>query len=306
MNLLSIGIFATVLSYVPWNMVFLLTQYFGIRRYILTQQHECLNIQKRISNFSEVGDNNKGQGYCIGKWYIAYITKRACSSLDIWMISTDATYKKLSRDILEEHYEERSEIITTPEIIKIYKRIGCFEHPWMRRLNISSSIEPRDSQKIIISKIISDFKKKNSSVVYLWGPPCTGKSMIGLLLAKQLQASYCNTLKPWQPNDQVSCYYSECDPEKNSPAILVFDEIDVVIKNIHTGITPHKNLPIEIMNKNGWNHVFDEIQKGMYPYLIVIMTSNCSPKSINDIDPSYLRRGRVDMIFEMNELIKED
>jgi hypothetical protein len=58
-------------------------------------------------------------------------------------------------------------------------------------------------------------------------------------------------------------------------------------------------VPIIVPDKSGWNNMLDTIQRGMYPNLILIMTSNRGPEFINSLDPSYIRKGRVDLTFEM-------
>ena len=47
--------------------------------------------------------------------------------------------------------------------------------------------------------------------------------------------------------------------------------------------------------------MLDTIQRGMYPNIILIMTSNRGPEFINSLDTSYIRKGRVDLTFEMTE-----
>jgi hypothetical protein len=41
----------------------------------------------------------------------------------------------------------------------------------------------------------------------------------------------------------------------------------------------------------------------MYPNIILIITSNRGPKFIESLDPSYIRKGRVDVTFEMTKSI---
>jgi hypothetical protein len=123
--------------------------------------------------------------------------------------------------------------------------------------------------------------------------------MIGLLLADYYKASYCNNLILWNPGDNLSNLYLDADPTEECPLIVVFEEIDIALSKINEGIPDHKKLSILIQNKMGWNNLFDSIQIGMYPHLIIILTSNKLPKFINDLDVSYLRKGRIDFIFEL-------
>jgi hypothetical protein len=43
--------------------------------------------------------------------------------------------------------------------------------------------------------------------------------------------------------------------------------------------------------------MLDEIHIGMYPHMILLLTSNKSPEFIRELDPSYIREGRVDLTF---------
>lgn len=128
--------------------------------------------------------------------------------------------------------------------------------------------------------------------------------MIGVLLAAKLGGSYCNTLKPWQPGDSVGSLYSEVEPTKDKPLVIAFDEVDGAIMLIHTGIADHKELPISVQNKAGWNRLFDEIGRGMYPHLIILLTSNREPEFIDGMDPSYIRPGRVNLILHLTDKVE--
>jgi hypothetical protein len=44
---------------------------------------------------------------------------------------------------------------------------------------------------------------------------------------------------------------------------------------------------------------FDKIDRGMYPHLIFIMTTNQDPTFITDLDPAYIRPGRVDFTYHL-------
>ena len=55
-------------------------------------------------------------------------------------------------------------------------------------------------------------------------------------------------------------------------------------------------------SKVHWNAFLDKIQLGTYPNLILIMCSNYLRDKISeDLDPSYLPDGRVNLYFHMKK-----
>jgi hypothetical protein len=60
-------------------------------------------------------------------------------------------------------------------------------------------------------------------------------------------------------------------------------------------------MPIEIMDKRGWNTFFDSFDIEIYKYVIIIMTSNKNSSYFNDLDPSLLRDGRIDIVKDCDE-----
>ena len=219
----------------------------------------------------------------------------------VWLISTAASYEALIKgkecSIVE--VSDKS-IVDQKTALTIYDRTGSFYNSYYKKRKINvTSITPRPDQETIIKTICNHQDAHDHTVVYLHGPPGKGKSLVGIILANAYKGSYCNTLKPWQPGDTISSLYAEVEPTKESPLILVFDEFDSALMRIHGDIEQHKNLPIQVSDKAGWNQMLDEIQLGMYPYLILLLTSNKSPEFIEALDPSYIREGRVNIIVEM-------
>jgi len=93
--------------------------------------------------------------------------------------------------------------------------------------------------------------------------------------------------------------YCESEPTKTRPLIVLFDEFDEPLERIHTGIKAHSEMPTAVGDKSGWNRMLDEIQLGMYPNMILVLTSNRGPNYINTFDKAYIREGRVDLTFEI-------
>lgn len=304
MNFLSLLGISSILSYIPWQIIFLLLNIFGIRCYNLRNKEECQRIQKRIGErFSSTTDGGKGEGYAIGYWYILYASMNKSEYGDhysIWLIATLSSYMELTIDKATADSVVLTEDKSNKTDLKVYSREGSFYNNYFKKRTIEiPSIEPYENQQKIMNQIKAHYEDKDIAVAYIYGPPGTGKSLISILLANNYKSSYCNTLKPWQPGDTISNLYSEVEPTKDKPLILVFDEFDTALLKIHSGFEPHKNLPTQVQDKTGWNQMLDEIQLGMYPNIILVMTSNKPPEFINALDTSYIRKGRVNIIAEL-------
>jgi hypothetical protein len=231
------------------------------------------------------------------------------------MIATEASFKELTRDLNDDVEEEEegesamgnTVISTDTEAVKapkkkidVYDRRGSYDNLWYRKRTIRNlGAKPHPEQRIILDQIKAVYEQKQRGVFYIHGLPCTGKSMIGLLLAEEYGASYSNSYSPWEPGDILTTVIDEAEPTKERPLVLAFEEVDGAIIRIHEGIERHKNIPTAITDKSSWNRFLDNFDRGLYPYVVLLMTSNKSFDFINSLDSSYLRKGRVDEVFEM-------
>jgi hypothetical protein len=304
-NTILIGMGYSLITYIPWTIIFLLTQFVGIRLYTIHNREDCQRLQKRMTYCSHITDGGKGYGYAVGYWYIISISKSSDEEdgNSIWMIATTDTYKRLLKAEPAEETITDDDGVTKPVLktpLTVYERCGSRHNIWFRKRDLNIPlINSRPKQAEIIEEIQTFHAKRGFTVAYLHGPPGSGKSMIGLLLADAYRGSYCNTFKPWQPGESLGLLYTEIDPTKDKPLIIAFDEFDTALIQIHAGVPPHRDIPTAVADKAGWNHMLDEIQRGMYPNVILLLTSNKTPEFIRSLDPSYIREGRVDLTFEM-------
>lgn len=281
----------------PYSLLFLLSPLLGLRVYSPKDQEICATIQKRLRNFTHWIDASRGYGYSVSlcPFYLAHTTVKP-DGIQLFILTTKAVYASLS----ELHYTMHTTSLSLPSNMKLYERTGTFGNCWFRKRSLTCKFEPRQSQEDILESISTWFLVHKNCTAFISGPPGAGKTMLGLLLAHQLQGSYCNSLKPWQPGDSLSELYTESEPTEHCPLIISFDEIDSVISNVHTKKIPqHVNSPTAIADKHGWNKFFDDLGRGMYPNCIVLLTSNANKESIDALDASYLREGRVNLHFVM-------
>lgn len=301
----ALGAGSYLITKIPWAAIFILTHLFGIGMYNVSSKDIAKRIQRRVRYASHREEDGKAVGYCVGRWFVLCITRKAYASdaeYDVHLLATAATYEALTA---EDETAPSSVVGEAPKPVQkksltIWQRMGSYYgHSYRKRTVSLVSVTPRDSQQAIMDRIITHHRDHEHAVAFIYGPPGTGKSMLGPLLTHHYCGSFCNSLKPWEPNNNIASLYEEAHPTHEKPLILAFDEVDNVLMMVHTGITPHKNLPTAIMNKSGWNQLFDEINRGMYPHLIVIMTSNRPPEFIQSMDASYIRPGRVDICAEL-------
>jgi hypothetical protein len=308
MSLLAPLLLINFINYIPFTFIFLITQIFGIRLYYIKKSEECNRIQNRIKFSSHTTDGGKGYGYSYGYWYLLHISGE--ESIVIYMIATADSYKAMIEENKQEDLSLFEQGWNPPENceeskVTVFDRTGNYGNVWFRQRTRDTKDVPMGQQAIIVNSIIDDYMKRRHTVAFIHGKPGTGKSMIGILIANRFSSSFCNTIHPWQPGDTIGTLVSEVEPTAQKPLIIVFDEVDLTIIKIHKGITQHKNVPTAVSDKSGWNHMLDSIQRGMYPNIILIMTSNRGPEFINSLDSSYIRKGRVDKIFEMTESLIE-
>ena len=117
---------------------------------------------------------------------------------------------------------------------------------------------------------------------------------------KYKKISLVDTFNPIQPGDKFTSLYTKIAPTQEYPLIIVIEEIDIIINAIHTNtVIQHRDIPIQMCNKIDWNMFFDRFDKGLYPHIIFIMTTNKSANYFDDLDISYMRKGRVNLKCEV-------
>ena len=254
---------------------------------------------------SSILSNEKPEGFIYGKWYLGFISvttsQNGKKGKTLYILIKKYRYEEIKKTINDDDDDE--EISETEETkkdkknIKIWFRRGNYF--WIQYISRMLNVEqyyPRNHQEAIIDDIVCGFKK--IKVVMLYGLPGSGKSMIPILTTKKFNGNYCTKWNPTEPGDTLSALYSEIMPSKKKPLILVLEEFDGIIDKLGN-IQPHKHIPIEIRNKTGWNGLLDELQMKIYPYIILFLISNKAPDYINKQDTSYIRKGRVDNIYEV-------
>lgn len=241
---------------------------------------------------------------CCGYYTIGDPSDGLSSSASIHIITTRTFFDRLTAN---------DEIVlnsmnTNPvkkDSITLYGREGPYTSVYYSRRTLDvTTLTPQGDQSKIVSDIVSIFSKKNRATVFIHGVCGAGKSTIGLLLAKQLNGSFCHTFNPTMPGDLLHNLVRSSDIHDNDekPIVVVIEEVNTLIRQIHANeVVLHKNVQTSVYNKSTYNTFMDDMI--LYKNVILILTSNESLEDISALDPCYLRRGRVDGWYSMmNEL----
>ena len=276
----------------------------GLRMYVLRRKEDCKKVLKHITQrhtFTERGEAY-GLSYNLDRRFLTCVDITSSDYGDTysgWLVCSSETFNTLMADDSvpqEVPKEERPESFSTIEKISSSHRNYYF-----RKTLIKQRYEPRDGQQEIVAAIESHYVKHRRTVCFISGPPGQGKSMIGLLVAQNLKAIYCNTFKPWTPSQTLSALYTDAEPTEDKPLIISLDDFDVGLDAILANEPTSEEYTIQIYNKDSWNTFFDNIERHLYPHLIVLLTTN---KPIQDLEATWckslLRAGRIGLYFSLN------
>jgi hypothetical protein len=295
---------------------FLCTAYFGFPLHQVKSKEKVMSLMNKIKWSAMKDENNKSQWFFIGNNYIGSIESNDKGHI-VYILCSSTTFKNLTEIIDSSGKLEK---------INIYERRGnFFWFDYDKREFTVDKYTANEEQSLIIEKIADEYKAdkykadenkadenkadenkvKKKRTVFMYGKPGAGKSMCSILLAKKLKGSLVRTFDPTDPGDNLASLYSIVNPTESNPLIIVLDEVNILYHRVfHNLIEPHKHIPIQISNKTSLNRFFDDINLGLYPYLIILMTSNMSSKEIEEkYDPSYIREGRVDLKFNLEKNI---
>lgn len=253
---------------------------------------------KKVEYASTWADEEPEAWIC-GKWFVGFIlvskTERE-ESKNLWLVCSRTFYKSHVSHI------EQTE---GPKTITYWYREGCF---W-RLIYIKRSLpvpvgEMRPRQQETVDRILELLKTRSSMVCLLHGVPGGGKSMTALYVCRELLKEHkgvhlCDAHAPWEHGDNFDSFYNKINPSRDTPLVLVFEEVDGLITKVHNNsIVQGQHNPIQIKDKATLNMFFDKFPRDIYPWVILIMTTNRPTGFFDALDPSYMRPGRVDFKVE--------
>ena len=318
--IIGISTFTSIL----WSIVFLLPQYFNFVLYHITGN--MLNTFIPSIKTYSYSSNEEPCGWIIGwsdGFYIGYLSITSTSGngphepmKNLYIFTSKKFYNTyISKNSDDENNDENNKkhknrlLSNENKKITLFIREGSYYNLSYLPNNYKAPkklFPARLSQSLIINEILDiyDLDTHPYVRVLLCSNPGFGKSILTIHLCYELlnrydKVSLVTTWSPTDPNDSFIRMYNKIKPSVKAPLVILLDEIDIMVTNMLEGkimISDASPMPIEIMNKKGWNTFFDSFDIEIYKYVIVIMTSNKHTSYFNNLDPSLLREGRIDIV----------
>lgn len=298
-------VFISATSAIIWSLLFLPLGYLNIRLHKLSGQRVKAFLKKVKT--ASIWTNNDPDGWICGKWYIGYIysitggMQSGGDTKDLYLFCTDKFYK--------EHIElkETNDVEKTKPTKKInyYEREGSFWRLTYTPRQINLPKKPaRPTQKTAIKAIMHAYKDAGYAVCLLHGKAGTGKSMAAQYLCAELlntarDVGFVDSFNPFEHGDNFTSLYTQVNPTADTPLVIMLEEIDGNIMLIHNGkVVQTEHIPVQIKNKADWNGFLDKFDRELYPHVILLLTTNKPACFFDELDPSYMRPGRVNLKFE--------
>lgn len=297
----------------PIYLFYCLMYYIKIKQYTICGDKELSNrVIKRLADIyytqvRHINGKDTPCGFFFNKKCIGFIDIKDNTIISIY--TTHANYINLIKEetisvnvnvSIEEKGNEKEDLIELipTKKINVYIRRGSYKNFYYTSIKLDlSHINPVGQQIDIVSSILDIYNKKGRASIFIHGVIGAGKSTIGYLLAKKINGLYCHTFNPTDPGDQLSNVIVDLR-ENDEPIVIVIEEVDILIKNINKGIIKNTEIPISVHNKSTWSSFMDDM---IFYKIILIFTSNTSKNDIDKLDPSYLRKGRIDDYYYMDK-----
>ena len=242
---------------------------------------------------------------CMG--YYVHSSSYGGSSVEIHLFARESYFKSLVETVkapisfAKTQTQTQTQTVPVSNSITVFSRMGSYTNIYYSRTRIEvHDFEPRGQQGEVVDSICDSFAKHKRGVFFIHGVSGAGKSTIGMLIANRLKGTFCHTFNPTDPGDTLHHLLRDLEPLEEQPTIILLEEVNTMIRELHeNNIQKHKNVTTCIHNKSTYNTFMDDLI--LYRNVMIIMTSNESKEKMDELDPCYLRKGRVSEYYSIME-----
>ena len=293
----------------PFIYIFILNLV-GFKYYAIYPDRESLTRLERViaqlaytksSSVKHVNGRDFNSGIYVGRLCIAIVDNRS-SETSVHIIASADTYAMIMKEEEDKlgFVPEAPPLQEARQYVTVFKRRGtykCFYYN-SRKLDLGH-IQPIGAQINVVDDILKEYTVRGRATIFIHGNPCTGKSTIGYLIAKQLRGSYCHTFNPSDPGDCIHELLNSSEVDSSAPLVIVLEEVDCIIDSILSNtLKLSPDIPTQVHSKATWTAFLDDMI--FIKYVVLILTSNLSKEQLDTRDPSLLRDGRVHASYCMN------
>ena len=262
------------------------------------------------------GDEPFPTGLVIGKWFIAYIEtvrigewRGSETSFDIKIIGItifepESGKKKQSAS---KKLPEVSTIVPSDAHLNAHMRLQkmvCYHRDLDEQMDVAKNFIK-----------MANLSKTNgfpfNYIGLVTGPPGTGKSVLGEIIALAVKGVLCTTYNPTMYGHSINTVLKVAGPTGKRPVVLVLNEVDqwYTYPKELAAAKPSDWLTRDVdpVNpKTTSNAFFDKL--AWIDNLIVVITTNKTSDELDDIDGfgSLFRPGRVSGRFEMQTVVADE
>lgn len=264
------------------------------KAYMIRDKKRIASINKLVTYTSFTDEDQNPLSFIIGKNFFGFIfsvRNQHINALDktLCLMTHRDNFKEICSTYLEKLQEDQD------TNIRYWYRSGNYWELFYSKRMIEANVTPDKRQQKIVKSVTQYYKKHKKGVFFISGDPGNGKSTMLRILGNHYKSDICKTLRLTDPGDFMEKLYNHAEPTEDKPLIVLFDEIDTMIHSVDKGeVFKHKCIPTQIFDKTSYNTFFDEVADGMYPFLIILLTSNKTAEEIaKENHECYLRKERV-------------